>query len=270
MWDVFICHAWEDKEDIARPLAHALQNAGLRVWYDEFTLKVGDSLRRSINYGLSQSKYGIVILSPHFFAKEWPQRELDGLVAKEINSGKVILPIWHIISRKEVERFSPVLADRIGVSTSSGLDIVLKEILRVIRPEASPIPESIRRTGYTRAKEKIAESLMETYKEKLNNLTYSDNKIRNKKILICLEDIKIAYLFCTGKNGLVEQYHRKTLQEGKNEMSDVRISTTVYVLSRITEREMSHIEAILEKRMYIDGDISTLVKLLRAVQGFAR
>ena len=137
MWDVFICHAWEDKDTIARPLAHALQKEGLRVWYDEFTLKVGDSLRRSIDHGLSESRYGVVILSPHFFAKEWPQRELDGLVAKEINSGKIILPIWHNITRKDVERHSPPLADKLAVSTANGLDKVLQELLRVINPKAT-------------------------------------------------------------------------------------------------------------------------------------
>lgn len=136
MWDVFICHAWEDKETIARPLAIALQKVGLKVWYDEFTLKIGDSLRRSIDYGLSKSKYGVVILSPSFFSKEWPQRELDGLVAREISSGKIILPVWHNVTRNDIEHFSPILADRLGVSTASGLNTVLKEILRVVRPEA--------------------------------------------------------------------------------------------------------------------------------------
>jgi hypothetical protein len=136
MWDVFICHAWEDKETVARPLAIALQKVGLKVWYDEFTLKIGDSLRRSIDYGLSKSKYGVVILSPSFFSKEWPQRELDGLVAREISSGKVILPVWYNVTRNDIEHFSPVLADRLGVSTASGLNTVLKEILRVVRPEA--------------------------------------------------------------------------------------------------------------------------------------
>jgi hypothetical protein len=84
MWDIFICHASEDKEAIARPLANALKQAGLDVWYDEFTLTLGDSLRRKIDHGLARSRYGAVILSPHFFAKEWPQRELDGLTTKEI------------------------------------------------------------------------------------------------------------------------------------------------------------------------------------------
>src|SRR5215510_4444936 len=131
IWDIFICHASEDKEAIARPLANALKQAGLDVWYDEFTLTLGDSLRRKIDHGLARSRYGAVILSPHFFAKEWPQRELDGLTTKEISKGKTILPIWHRVTRGEVERYSPPLADKLGVSTWRGLKHVVQEVLRV-------------------------------------------------------------------------------------------------------------------------------------------
>jgi TIR domain len=135
MWDVFISHAAEDKEDIARPLAEALVNAGLRVWYDDFTLKLGDSLGRSIDRGLGETRYGIVILSPSFFAKEWPRRELDGLTSREVSAGKIILPVWHHVSRAEVERFSPILADKLSVSTARGLDCVVDEILHVLKDE---------------------------------------------------------------------------------------------------------------------------------------
>ena len=83
-WDVFICHASEDKDDLVRPLAKALQAQDLKVWYDEFSLTLGDSLRRTIDLGLATSKYGIIVLSPDFFAKEWPQWELDGLCAREL------------------------------------------------------------------------------------------------------------------------------------------------------------------------------------------
>ena len=138
MWDVFISHAWEDKESIARPLADALSHVGIEVWYDEFTLTLGDSLRRSVDHGLANSKYGVVILSPNFFAKEWPQRELDGLATREISSGKIILPIWHQVTRRSIEHYSLVLADKLGVSTERGLNVVVHEILRVIRPETSP------------------------------------------------------------------------------------------------------------------------------------
>jgi len=111
-WDVFISHAWEDKEDIAGPLAEALRRKGLRVWYDEFTLTLGDSLRRSIDRGLAQSRYGVVILSPSFFAKEWPQKELDGLVAREVPGEKVILPIWHNITAGQIREYSPTILER--------------------------------------------------------------------------------------------------------------------------------------------------------------
>lgn len=130
-WDIFISHASEDKEEIAWPLAEALQRAGLRVWYDEFSLKLGDSLRRTIEQGLRDSRFGLVILSPNFFAKEWPQRELDGLTAREVQEGKVILPVWHKVSPQDVLRFSPVLADKLGVSTAQGLDRVVQQILQL-------------------------------------------------------------------------------------------------------------------------------------------
>ncbi len=38
-YDVFISHASEDKEEVARPLAEVLRRNGLSVWYDEFELK---------------------------------------------------------------------------------------------------------------------------------------------------------------------------------------------------------------------------------------
>ncbi len=84
MPDIFVCHAGEDKESVARPLATALRDAGLDVWYDEFSLLVGDSLRQKIEQGLAESSCGAVIFSPSFFAKNWPQAELDGLFEKEM------------------------------------------------------------------------------------------------------------------------------------------------------------------------------------------
>ena len=135
MWDLFISHASEDKDEVARPLADRFVESGLKVWFDEYTLTVGDSLRRSIDKGLANSQYGLVILSTHFFEKEWTQKELDGLVAREDGSEKRILPIWHNVTRKQVVAFSPPLADKMGVSTSKGMDHVVREILRVVKPD---------------------------------------------------------------------------------------------------------------------------------------
>ena len=118
VYDAFISHASEDKEVFVRSLAEALQERGISVWYDEFELKIGDSLRRSIDKGLAKSRFGIVVLSSAFFAKNWTQYELDGLVAKEMEGGKVILPIWHKISKDEVMSYSPSLADKLALRTS--------------------------------------------------------------------------------------------------------------------------------------------------------
>jgi len=132
VWDLFICHASEDKNEIAGPLAKALTVKGLSVWYDEFTLTLGDSLSRKIDEGLANSRFGVVILSPSFFKKEWPRRELDGLTAKEVSSGKTILPVWHNVDRDFLIKYSPVLADKLAVSTKEGLDKVVDEVLKVV------------------------------------------------------------------------------------------------------------------------------------------
>ena len=135
-YDAFISHASEDKEEIVRPLADALATAGFRVWYDSFRLTVGDSLRRSIDGGLSRSRFGIVILSEAFFNKEWPQRELDGLTAKETAGKKVILPIWHKITKDRVMHYSPTLADKLGLNTSTKtVAEIVKELSAVLNPD---------------------------------------------------------------------------------------------------------------------------------------
>jgi len=127
-WDVFICHASEDKDAFVRPLAKALQDSGLRVWFDESTLRIGDSLRRAIDEGLGRSQFGVVVLSCNFFAKQWPQQELDGLVSREVAGVKVVLPIWHNISFDEVCRNSPMLAGRIAAKSTDGLATVVRQL----------------------------------------------------------------------------------------------------------------------------------------------
>lgn len=127
-WDVFISHATEDKDGFVRPLAKALEASGLLVWYDEFTMTIGDSLRRKIEEGLANSRYGIVVLSPNFFAKKWPQDELDGLASKEIAGTKVILPVWHNIDFAEVQRQAPMLSGRLAAKSVDGLDKVVTQL----------------------------------------------------------------------------------------------------------------------------------------------
>ncbi|MFH0887591.1 MAG: toll/interleukin-1 receptor domain-containing protein [Planctomycetota bacterium] len=136
-YDVFICHASEDKESIANLLAKKLRELDVAVWYDEFTLKLGDGLRQKIDQGLASSKYGVVILSPDFFKKNWPKKELDGLFAKELQGNKVILPIWHNIDHDEIMKYSPMIADKLAVKSSDGVEVIITKILEVVHPQNS-------------------------------------------------------------------------------------------------------------------------------------
>ena len=138
--DVFVCHASEDKDEFVRPLAEALRAHHLEVWYDEFALEVGDSLREAIDRGLAASRYGIVVLSPSFFRKRWPRRELNGLVAREMAEDRgMILPIWHHVrsQRGRGVLASPCRSSR-GVSTS-GMANVVGQLLKKLQPDGSPL-----------------------------------------------------------------------------------------------------------------------------------
>lgn len=133
-WDVFVSHASEDLESVARPLAMLLTASGLSVWLDENELLPGDSLGAKINQGLAESRFGVVVLSRAFFAKEWTQRELNGLAALESPERKVILPIWHGVDQRFVATYSPILADRLAVNTAMGLGLVATQVLKVVMP----------------------------------------------------------------------------------------------------------------------------------------
>jgi len=128
-WDFFICHASEDKNAVAIPIHDRLVKKGYKVWLDQYTLKLGDRLRRKIEEGLRNSRYGVVILSPDFFAKKWPQDELDGLFALEQDGKKRILPIWHNVDFEDVKKYSPILAGRLAAKTSEGIVTVVNKII---------------------------------------------------------------------------------------------------------------------------------------------
>jgi hypothetical protein len=133
-YDVFISHASEDRDEIVRPLAVKLQSMGLKVWYDEFELKIGDSLRRKIDKGLANSRFGIVVLSTAFISKGWTNYELDGIVTKAISGQQVILPIWHNITKQQVIDYSPSLADKLARNTAiNTIEEIADEIYGVVK-----------------------------------------------------------------------------------------------------------------------------------------
>lgn len=124
-YDVFISHASEDKDEVARPLAEALRNNGLSVWYDEFELKIGDSLRRKIDKGIANSNFGVIVISRDFISKGWTNYELDGLITRAVNGEQTMLPVWHNVTKREVINYSPSLADKLARSTT---DFTVEEI----------------------------------------------------------------------------------------------------------------------------------------------
>lgn len=132
-YDVFISHASEDKNDVVRPLANSLKDMNLEVWYDEFELKIGDSLRQKIDKGLANSRFGIVVLSKDFIRKGWTNYELDGIITKSINGQQIMLPIWHNITKQEVIDYSPSMADKVARNTATyTIEEIAQEISEVI------------------------------------------------------------------------------------------------------------------------------------------
>ncbi|TQM80991.1 TIR domain-containing protein [Saccharothrix saharensis] len=131
-WDVFISHAHEDKIGFVRPLATALREAGLRVWYDEYTMVPGDSIRESIDKGIQRSQAGLLVMSPYFFRKFWTKQEVNGLFSMAAGQGTRLIPVLHGLDHEEFTRHSPMLADRYAIRSEVGVDAVVDGVLRAV------------------------------------------------------------------------------------------------------------------------------------------
>jgi len=125
---VFVSHASEDKDEIARPLADALMRDGFQVWFDDYALMIGDSLKETIEEGIRTCDFGIVVLSRHFFSKSWPRTELNALFGREMEQRRLILPIWHNIDRKDIDRHSPFLLDKLALKSEEGVEELVRKI----------------------------------------------------------------------------------------------------------------------------------------------
>ena len=172
----FACR--EDKLAIVAPLASALRKQGVRVWYDEFDLKLGDSLSKSINRGLMDSNFGLVILSKDFFAKRWTEYELQSLIARVVGGEDIILPIWHNIDQESIKKYSLYLADLKALSSDMGVEALAAEIIKRVRPD---ILSSHVRIQMSRRIEKEGGIRMEIPVEKLH-----DSRIRHQALPACL------------------------------------------------------------------------------------
>lgn len=114
----FISHDSRDKELIARPLANGLNSRLCFVWYDEFSLKVGESLRESIEKGIKEAKKCVLILTPSFLNNPgWGKKEFNSIFTREmIMNERVVLPIWYKVSKEEVYNYSPSLVDTFALT----------------------------------------------------------------------------------------------------------------------------------------------------------
>lgn len=131
-YDFFLSHAWADKAEFADAFVEKARVRGLRVWYDQFSLQWGDSIRQKIDEGLRSAYFGVVLLSPNFFERPWPNYELDGIVQKDLSGNGRLLPIWHRLTQDDVEAWAPSIAGRLALSTaSSSTETILDELVRV-------------------------------------------------------------------------------------------------------------------------------------------
>jgi hypothetical protein len=130
----FIAHDSRDKDQIARPLATSVNQNLCRVWFDEFSLNVGDSLRDHIEKGLKECKRCILILTPNFLSNAgWPKREFDSIFTREIlDKQDIVLPIWSNVSVRDVYEYSPSLANRLGIDWALGVEEVTRRLLKVV------------------------------------------------------------------------------------------------------------------------------------------
>jgi hypothetical protein len=141
--DAFVSHSSRDKAMFVRPLVECLDEQGLLLWYDEYSLQPGDSLSVSIDQGLARASSGIVVISPAFIetarASGWTQYELRGIVSNSIGpQGRRIVPVWFNVNREDVLAWSPSISDLIAVDASGrSIEDVALELLRVLAPDRS-------------------------------------------------------------------------------------------------------------------------------------
>ncbi len=117
----FISHDSRDKDKIAIKLSDGLNSRLCFVWYDEYSLKIGDSLRESIEKGIKEAKKCILIITKNYLNNPgWSKREFSSIFTREmISNERIILPIWYGVTKEEVYDYSPSLADRFALTWPS-------------------------------------------------------------------------------------------------------------------------------------------------------
>lgn len=129
-FDVFISFASEERRAVVEPIVERLRDLGIRVWYDDTLLLIGDNLLTTINLGLSKSRYGIIIFSPSYVLKKWTKYELSQLTTNKMHQ---ILPVTHNLAHEDLNHYAPAIAGKRVISTREGLERICREIVQVVK-----------------------------------------------------------------------------------------------------------------------------------------
>jgi len=131
----FISHDSRDKLTVAKDIAVGLQKRLCPVWYDEFSLKVGDNLRTSIENGIKKCKKCILIISPNLIGNQgWTKAEFDAIFIRQIlQNENLFLPVWYNVTKEEVYNYSPGLLNVLGLNYNElGLDETCRKLSLVL------------------------------------------------------------------------------------------------------------------------------------------
>lgn len=114
--DCFLCHAWADRQGAAKQLDDALKAAGVKTWFSELDLGLGEPMMRAIDRGLANSRIGLVLVTPSFI-KGLPNQGVSDKELSALLAGNRLVPIVHGTTYDELRNESPLLASRSGLDT---------------------------------------------------------------------------------------------------------------------------------------------------------
>jgi hypothetical protein len=130
--DVFLCHAWDDRQESAKELHDLLVGAGVKVWFSEKDLGLGVPMMRAIDKGLANSKIGLVLVTPALLVRLPKEgvadKELSALLARN-----QLVPIVHNTTYDALRNVSPMLASRSGLDTAEdSMAVVAKKVAELV------------------------------------------------------------------------------------------------------------------------------------------
>lgn len=140
-WDVFLCHASEDKDTVVEPLVRALEAAGFRCWYDRGEILWGDSIIDRVEEGLRNARFVIVVLSPAFLSKRWPMKELRAVLSSEIETGPTRVLALMVGTEQEIGAIRHALTlqrDKRHLLWTGDPKDVIDELQRLVARDVAP------------------------------------------------------------------------------------------------------------------------------------